>query len=62
VFLIQNGLKRGDALTPPLLNFGLEYNLSKAQMNEEGLTLSGAHRLLACAGDVNLLSEDTNKV
>jgi hypothetical protein len=24
-FRIQNGLKQGDALTPLLLNFGLEY-------------------------------------
>jgi hypothetical protein len=29
-FPIQNGLKQGDALSPPLFNFALEYAIRKA--------------------------------
>jgi hypothetical protein len=63
-FPIQNGLKQGDALSPPLLNFSLEYVIGKVQENRVGLKLNGAHQLLAYAGDVNLLGDNldtTNK-
>jgi hypothetical protein len=32
-FLIQNGLKQGDALSPLLLNFALGYAIRKVQEN-----------------------------
>lgn len=39
MFLIQNGLKRGDALSPSLFNFGLAHIIIKVQENHVGLKL-----------------------
>jgi hypothetical protein len=57
-FPIQNGLKQGDALSPLLFNFALEYTITKVQENQEGLKSNGAHQLLAYADDVNLLADN----
>jgi hypothetical protein len=56
-FPIQNGLKQGDALSPLLLNFALEYAIRKVQENQMGLKLKGTHQLLAMDDNVNLLGD-----
>jgi hypothetical protein len=54
-FPIQDGLKQRDALSPPLLDFALEYAIRKVQENQVGLTLNGTQHLLSYADYVNLL-------
>jgi hypothetical protein len=55
LFPVRNGLKQGDALSPLLFNFVLEYAIRRAQVNQDGLKLNGTHQFLFYADDVNML-------
>jgi len=52
----------GDALSPLLFNFALEYAIKRVQVNQDGLKLNGTHQLLAYAADVNILGGSVHTV
>jgi hypothetical protein len=55
-------LKEGEALSPLLFNFVLEYAIRGVQVNRDGLKLNGTHQLLAYADDVNMLGGSVHTV
>jgi len=55
MFSIRNGLKQGDALSPFLLNFALDYAIRRVQINRYGLKLKGTHQFSVYADDVNIM-------
>jgi hypothetical protein len=61
-FPIQNGLKQGDALTPILFNFVLEYASRKVQRNQVLLKVNGTRQLLVYDDDVNLLGDNIDTI
>jgi hypothetical protein len=62
IFSIGNGMKQGDALSPLLFNFALEYAIKRVQVNQNSLKLNGTHQLMAYADDVNILGGNVHTV
>ena len=58
IFPIRNGLKQGDALSPLLFNFALEYTIRRVQVNQDGLKLNGTHQ----ADDVKILGVSVHTI
>ena len=44
-------MKQGDALSPLLFNFDIEYAIMKVQEINLGLDMNGTHHVLAYEGD-----------
>ena len=61
-FPFRNGLKHGDALSPLLFNFALEYAIRRVQVNQDGLKLNGTHQLLAYVDYVNILGGSVHTI
>ena len=59
MFPMKNVLKQGDALSPLLFNFTLQYAIRKVRGNQEGFKLNGTRQLLVYADD-NILSGSVN--
>ena len=53
MFPIRNGLKQGDALSPLLSNFALEYAIMRVHVSQDGSKLNGTHQLLVYVDVVN---------
>ena len=62
MFPIRNGFKQGDALSPLLFNFALDYTIRRVQVNQDGLKLNGTHQFLVYADDVNILGGSIHTV
>jgi hypothetical protein len=61
-FPVQNYLKQGDALSPLLFNFSLEYTIWKVQENQTGVKLYRTYQLLVYADNTSLLRDNINTI
>jgi hypothetical protein len=61
-FLIQEGVKEGDALSPLLFYFALDYAIRNVLENHIGLKSNRTHQLLAYAENVNVLEYNTDTI
>ena len=57
-FLIENGLKQGNALSPLLFHFSQEYVIRKVQETNLGLYLNDIHQVLVYVDNVNLICDN----
>jgi hypothetical protein len=62
IFPTGKGLKQGDALSPLLFNFALEYVIRMVQVKQDGLKLNGTHQFLGYADDVNMLEGSVHTI
>ena len=62
IFPNENGLKQGDALSPLLFNFALEYAIRKVKVTNLGLDMNCTYQVLACVDDVNLSGDDIRTI
>ena len=62
VFRIRNGLKQGDALSPLLFNFALEFTITRVQLIQDGLKLNGKHQSWVYADYVNILGGSVHAI
>jgi hypothetical protein len=53
-FPIKNVLKKGDALSPLLFNFVLEYAIRRVQVNQDGWKINVTQQLLVYVDDVDI--------
>jgi len=51
----MNGLKQGDALSPLLFNFALEFTIRRVQVNQGCFKLNSTLQLSVYADGVNIL-------
>ena len=54
-------MKQGDALSPFLFNFALEYSIRKVQVNQDDIKLNGTNQLLVYADD-NILGGSVHTI
>jgi len=55
MFLVKNGLKKGDALSPLLFSFALKFAIRRIQVNQDGM-IKWYTSASFYADDVNILS------
>ena len=55
-------MKQGDALSPLLFNFALDYAIKGVQVNLDGLKLNGTHQRLFYADNVNILGRSVHTI
>jgi hypothetical protein len=55
MFPNKNGLKQGNAFSPLLFNFALDYATGRVQVNQDGLQLKGTYQLPIYSADINTL-------